>query len=305
MSEPDHDCLIIGGGPAGLTAAIYLARFHLDVKLVDAGKSRASLIPCTRNHAGYPDGISGQELIERMKAQAQKYGVSIETGRVTRLDPAEAGFEAQWGEGKTTARSALIATGVKNRRPSMDEALHDQALADGLIRYCPICDGYEVTDRKVGVIGSDSHGVAEALFLRGYTADITLIAPDKAMDLRQKDWEKLETFGIRTLDGPCRAVGVDAGTIFVETVEGTYRFDSVYPALGSDTHSDLAEMAGAKLSDSGCIIVDSHQRTNVPGLYAAGDVVQGLDQISHAMGEGGVAATTIRNDLAKERPLVR
>ncbi|PWG03625.1 NAD(P)/FAD-dependent oxidoreductase [Sphingosinicella humi] len=305
MSEPDHDCLIIGGGPAGLTAAIYLARFHLDVKLVDAGKSRASLIPCTRNHAGYPDGISGQELIERMKAQAQKYGVSIASGRVTRLDRTEAGFEAQWGEGNTTARSVLIATGVKNRRPSMDEALHDQALADGLIRYCPICDGYEVTDRKVGVIGSDSHGVAEALFLRGYTVDITLIAPDKAMDLRQKDWEKLETFGIRTLDGPCRAVGVDAGTIFVETADGTYRFDSVYPALGSDTHSDLAEMAGAKLSDSGCILVDSHQRTNVPGLYAAGDVVQGLDQISHAMGEGGVAATTIRNDLAKERPLVR
>lgn len=305
MSQPDHDCLIIGGGPAGLTAAIYLARFHLDVKLVDAGKSRASLIPCTRNHAGFPDGISGQDLIDRMKAQAQKYGVSIESGRITRLDRIEAGFEALWGEGKTTARSVLIATGVKNRRPSMDEALHDQALADGLIRYCPICDGYEVTDRKVGVIGSDSHGVAEALFLRGYTTDITLIAPDKAMDLRQKDWEKLESFGIRTLDGPCRAVGVDAGTIFVETAEGTYRFDSVYPALGSDTHSDLAEMAGAKLSASGCILVDAHQRTNVPGLYAAGDVVQGLDQISHAMGEGGVAATTIRNDLAKERPLVR
>src|SRR3546814_11699329 len=89
----------------------------------------------------------------------------------------------------------------------MDEALHDKALADGLIRYCPICDGYEVTDRKVGVIGSDSHGVAEALFLRGYTADVTLIAPDKAMALRQKDWEKLERFGIRTVDGPCRAVG--------------------------------------------------------------------------------------------------
>src|SRR3546814_2861903 len=99
-------------------------------------------------------------------------------------------------EGEAEARSVLVATGVRNRRPSMDEALHDKALADGLIRYCPICDGYEVTDRKVGVIGSDSHGVAEALFLRGYTADVTLIAPDKAMALRQKDWEKLERFEI-------------------------------------------------------------------------------------------------------------
>src|SRR3546814_1255730 len=86
MSEPDYDCLIIGGGPAGLTAAIYLARFHLEVKVVDAGMSRASLIPCTRNHAGFPDGITGQELIDRMRAQAQKYGVSIESGRVTRSE---------------------------------------------------------------------------------------------------------------------------------------------------------------------------------------------------------------------------
>ena len=81
----------------------------------------------------------------------------------------------------------LLATGVTNRRPPMDEELHDEALARGLIRYCPICDGYEVTDKKIGVIGSDSHGVAEALFLRSYTADVTLIAPDKAMRLKPED----------------------------------------------------------------------------------------------------------------------
>src|SRR4051812_37370836 len=89
MDEPDFDCLIVGGGPAGLTAAIYLTRFHLSIKVVDAGKSRASLIPCTHNHAGYPDGISGEELIARMKEQAQKYGASIVAGRVTRLDRTE------------------------------------------------------------------------------------------------------------------------------------------------------------------------------------------------------------------------
>lgn len=306
MSDPDLDCLIIGGGPAGLTAAIYLARFHLKIRVVDAGRSRASLIPCTHNHAGFPDGISGAELIERMKAQAQKYGAAIETGRVTRLDRIEGGFAAEWGAGPVTTRSVLLATGVANRRPPMDEDLHDEALARGLIRYCPICDGYEVTDRKVGVIGSGHHGVAEAVFLRGYTADITLIAPDSAHSLAQDDREKLAEAGIATVDGPCEAVAALDKAIVVETRHGHHTFDSVYPALGSDIHNELAAQIGVALAEeTGCILVDAHQRTNVPGAYAAGDVVLGLDQISHAMGEGGVAATTIRNDLARDEPLLR
>ncbi len=305
MDEDKLDCLIIGAGPAGLTAAIYLARFHLSLRIVDAGRSRANWIPCTRNVPGFPDGISGRELLGLMRTQAEKYGADFCEGRVTRLDQTADGFEAEWGEGSARARTVLVATGVRNRRPDMDEELHDEALAGGLIRYCPICDGYEVTDRKVGVIGDDSHGVAEAVFLRSYTADVTLIAPDSAQRLGGQDWAQLARFGIEAVDGPCQAVAIDGKCITIDTAEGHYTFDSVYPALGSDVHSDLAEMVGAKLADTGCITVDSHQRTSVPGLYAAGDVVIGLDQISHAMGEGGVAATTIRNDLAKAKQLVR
>jgi thioredoxin reductase (NADPH) len=306
MTEPELDCLIVGGGPAGLTAAIYLARFHLKLKVIDAGASRAALIPCTRNHAGFPEGISGVDLLERMKAQARKYGADIVNERVTRLDRADGGFIAAWGAGEARARAVLIATGVANRRPPMDESLHDEALARGLIRYCPICDGYEVTDKKIGVIGSGANGVAEAVFLRGYSADVTLIAPDRAHALAGADRSKLAALGIETVDGPCHAVAALADAIVVETRSGHYTFDSVYPALGSDVHSELAGQIGVALAkDTGCILVDSHQRTNVPGAYAAGDVVIGLDQISHAMGEGGVAAATIRNDLAAIRPLRR
>lgn len=305
MSDMDYDCLVIGGGPAGLTAAIYLTRYHLSLKVVDAGKSRASWIPCTHNHAGFPDGISGKELLERMREQAQKYGASIETARVTRIDRIEGGFKAEWGEGSVTARKVLLATGITNRRPPMDEDLHEEALAKGLIRYCPVCDGYEVTDKKVGVIGSGSRGVAEAVFLRGYTEDITLIAPDRAHDLDAGDRARLTEYGIACVDGPCHAVAAAGKCITVATPYGEYEFDSVYPALGSDTHTELAEQLGAEIAEDGTLPVDSHQRTSVPGLYAAGDVVLGLDQISHAMGEGGVAATTIRNDLAKERPILR
>ncbi|MFL6857180.1 MAG: NAD(P)/FAD-dependent oxidoreductase, partial [Allosphingosinicella sp.] len=223
--EPCYDCLVIGGGPAGLTAAIYLTRYHLTIKVVDAGKSRAALIPRTHNHAGYPDGIEGKELIARMTEQAQKYGASIDAGRVTRIDRIEGGFRAEWGEGCVMARTLLLATGVTNRKPPMDEALHDEALERGLIRYCPICDGYEVTDKKVGVIGSGGHGVAEAVFLRGFTDDITLIAPDKAHDLAEADRQLLHDYGIEAVDGPCQAVAAHDDCIVVDTAEGHYTFD--------------------------------------------------------------------------------
>jgi len=304
MDDPILDCLIVGGGPAGLTAAIYLARFHLDILVVDGGKSRASWIPCTRNVSGFPDGIEGTELLQRMRDQACKYGAKIETEFVTKLErDAKTGlFTATWGSGCATSRAILLATGVTNRRPPMDEELHDDALSRGLVRYCPVCDGFEVTDKKVGVIGSDSHGVAEALFLRSYTADLTLIAPDKAMRLKPEDFRKLDDAGIACVDGPAQAVAIPDGCIVVDTAEGHYTFDSIYPALGSDTHTQLAEMVGANLSNDQCITVDRHMRTSVPGLYAAGDVVIGLDQISHSMGQGGVAATTIRNDLCAQQP---
>src|SRR4051812_42741083 len=264
MDEPTLDCLVIGGGPAGLTAAIYLARFHLDILVVDAGKSRAGLIPCTRNHAGFPDGISGVELLQRMRDQACKYGAKIETEFVTKLehDPDAGLFTATWGSGCRTARTVLLATGVTNRRPPMDEELHDDAVARGLVRYCPICDGYEVTDKKVGVIGSDSHGVAEALFLRSYTADVTLIAPNKSLRLKPDDQAKLKAARISCVDGPAQAVAISSDFIVVETAEGTHAFDSVYPALGSDTHVQLAEQVNADLSKDCCIKVDSHQRTS-------------------------------------------
>ena len=303
MDEPILDCLIIGGGPAGLTAAIYLARFHLDILIVDGGKSRASWIPCTRNVSGFPEGIEGTDLLRRMRDQACKYGARIDTEFVSKLERSPDGmFTATWGSGCRIARTVLLATGVTNRRPPMDEDLHDDALARGLVRYCPICDGYEVTDKKVGVIGSDSHGVAEAMFIRGYTADVTLIAPDKALKLKREDYDKLRSASIECVDGPAQAVAIPDSCIVVETADGTYTFDSIYPALGSDTHVQLAEMVGAKLSKDSCIVVDSHMRTSVPGLFAAGDVVIGLDQISHAMGQGGVAATTICNDLFAKEP---
>jgi len=299
------DCVVVGGGPAGLTAAIYLARFHLDVRVMDAGKSRAATIPMTRNHAGFPDGIAGTDLLDRMRAQARRYGAELVSAAVAGLKETSGGLHVSVGDEVIATRSVLLATGVVNRRPPMPDDLHAAALARGLVRYCPICDGYEVTDRRVAVLGTGGHGTREAMFLRSYTADVTLIAPDGKHDLSPDERALLAKGEIVVVDGPADGFAIDGDQIRLRTAQRDWGFDSLYPALGSDINSQLAIGLGAARSDEGCLIVDAHQRTNIARLYAAGDVVKGLDQISHAMGEGGVAATTIRNDLASEQALLR
>ncbi len=299
------DCLVVGAGPAGLTAAIYLARFRLNIAVIDAGASRAATIPRTHNHAGFPGGISGEGLLARMRQQAEEFGVKIRAGAVDRLDRQDGTFAATVNGTVILADTVLLATGVVNHHPNMDDTEHDLAVQRGLLRYCPICDGYEVTDKRIAVIGSGTHGHDEALFLRMYATDVTLIAPDAALALTPDERSSLIGNGVKLVDGPCGRLRISHDRIIVATTDEELAFESIYPALGSMIRSELAVGLGAAATDDGCLTVDDHQRTTIEGLYAAGDVTKGLDQISHAMGQAAVAATTIRNDLAKTRPLLR
>ncbi|MAN47723.1 MAG: thioredoxin reductase [Hyphomonas sp.] len=292
------DVLIIGGGPAGLTAAIYLARYHRHVMVVDAGHSRAKWIPCSHNYPGFPDGINGEDLLGRMREQAERYGTTIVTGLIEELKGGIDAFEAR-GEGIAfTARAVLLTTGVENRRPPMDAATHRDALDRGLLRYCPVCDGYEATGQVIGVIGADHHGVAEALFLRTYSTDVILLAHE-SVELSDKDRANLAAARIKVQESPIDTIEF-ADVVTVRLRDGSIcRFDTIYPALGSDSNNMLANALGLTLSDLGCIVVDSKQRTSVAGVYAAGDIVMSLDQISVAMGHAAVAATTLHNDLSR------
>jgi thioredoxin reductase (NADPH) len=300
-----QDCIVIGGGPAGLTAAIYLARFHLSVTVLDDGRSRARLIPMTRNHAGFPEGIAGAELVSRMQQQAEVYGAVIRPWRAESITRVEGGFEVMTADGVIRARKVLLATGVINLRPRMDEAAHAQALAAGLLRYCPVCDGFEVTDRRVALLGTGEHALREAEFMRSFTRDVTLVAPDGAHDFSAAQKESLACWSIAAVDGPVTEFQLAQKRITLQAGERLESFDTLYAALGTAVRSELARGAGAETSADGGVLVDRHQMTSVEGLYAAGDVVKGLDQISNAMGQAGVAATAMRNAICEEAPLRR
>lgn len=299
------DCVIIGGGPAGLTAAIYLSRFHLTVTVIDDGRSRALSIPVTHNHSGFPEGISGANLVERMRIQARKFGAEIRGGTVEAASVHGGHFLARGDDFELLGRTLLFATGVRNRRPKMTAEQHDEALARGLLRYCPICDGFEVTDRRLAVIGQGKTGLAEALFLRSFTSDVTLIPSERRSALTPVQIADVKRAGITLLREPYRGIRLEEDLVHVVLSSGERSFAAVYAALGSDPRSRLATEIGVEVTDYGCMRVDAHQRTTVRGVYAAGDVVAGLDQISSAMGQASVAATAIRNDLAEQRPLRR
>lgn len=297
MTTNPYDALIVGGGPAGLTAAIYLARYHRRVVVVDDGHSRARWIPLSHNHAGFPDGITGDELLRRMREQAVRYGTTIVTDRIETVSGKAGDLQARGSAATICARAVVIATGVKNRSPVLDADTHREALQRGLLRYCPICDAYEATGQSIGVIGANSHGVAEALFLRTFSDRITLVAHE-AIDLDADDSAALAAAGIAVAPSPMVRMDFSADQVCLYLTDGsTLHFDTIYPALGSDSNNALARQLGVKLCDDRCIIVDTKQRTSVAGVYAAGDIVMSLDQISVAMGQAAIAATALHNDL--------
>lgn len=296
-SEP-LDCVIVGGGPAGLTAAIYLARFHRRTVLFDRGGSRAAMIPRSHNHAGYPQGIPGKELLALMAEQAQRYGADLREGNVTAIAAHGENWRLDLADGTTlTTRAVLFATGVDNRYPDISRSVHDSALDAGRLRYCPICDAHEVTGQRIVVLGAESHGVAEALFLRHYSPHVMLHTM-QSCELHEKDRADLARAGVSWDPRPVAHYDFSEDGVTLHFADGTtVAADTLYPALGSDPNVELIGQLGFRLDGDLCVLTDSHQRLGLQGLYAAGDVVAGLDQISVAMGHAAIAATAIHNDL--------
>lgn len=293
------DCLIVGGGPAGLTAALYLRRYHRRVLLADAGCSRALWIDRTHNLPGFPDGVPGAELLQRMRRQLAEVGGEVVPAEVTQLElladetlPHEVAqavghttpagrtlrrfmqFSARVDGQAVQARSVVLATGVVDGVPLLPGM--DEIRRVGLLRQCPICDGHEHRAHSIVVIGDGEHGEREAHFIANYSPRVTLVPPAAArrVDLREGGGVRLALHDGSTLEA-----------------------DVLYAALGVRPRNALALALGAEHDEIGGIVVDALCQTSVPGLYAAGDVVSGLDQLTVAAAHGAITATAIHNRL--------
>jgi thioredoxin reductase (NADPH) len=300
MSDDTLDCVIVGAGPAGLTAGDYLRRFHRTVTIFDDDDSRAKRIPRSHNYPGFPEGITGPALLARMREQLDAVGGEIETARVTHVRREEGAFRVATARRTVRARTVLLATGVRDNEPAI-EGVAD-VRAHGLLRQCPICDGFEFSDCNIAVVGAGIHGMREALFLRDYSARVTLIGAHGAGDIPAECHAPLAERGIARIDvAPVRVRRADGGIALTLSDGGEHRFDVMYSALGCVPHSQLAAEVGAALDEGGNIVVDAHCRTSARGVYAAGDVVVGLDQLSVAVGHAAIAATAIHNDLRLHR----
>ncbi len=291
------DCLIIGGGVAGLTAAVYLGRFLRHVTIIDSGQSRAEFIPVSHNYPGFTKGVSGKDFLTKLRIQAKTYGVHMIAGEVMALTRnAQGEFEAVYDSGCVYASKVILATGVVDKKPQLPHG--KELIYDGIIRFCPICDGYEAMDRTVGILGPCDHIYKKALFMRAYTSKIHILTTDKDIRCSDEDRALLQAAGLDVPVEILTDLHVEADHL-VAVMEGgrTIRLDVLYPAMGAEVRTGLAGNLGVQMNEAGCLFTNAHQETTCEGLYAIGDITLDLSQLSVATGQAAIAATHVHNTL--------
>jgi len=295
MDGARHDVVVVGGGAAGLSAALVLGRARRRVAVVDSGEPRNA--PAAHMH-GYlsRDGMPPADLVAAGRAEAAAYGVDAIAGHVVSIEP---GFAIALADGTTLeARRLLLATGATDELPSIPGA-RERWGKDVL--HCPYCHGWEVRDQPLGVLGAGPGSVEHAHLVREWSDDLLFFT--HAYELSRDERAQLEARGIRVVDGEVRELVVEddrlRGVVLGDgrTVERAALF--VRPAMRPRLRG-LLEKVGCETDDLGFVRVDDAGRTSVPGVWAAGNVANPRAQVITAAGEGSAAAISINADLVEE-----
>lgn len=269
--------VIIGQGPAGISAALYAVRGGADVTVIANGAGALARAGLIQNYYGFENGISGRDLIEAGVRQAEKLGVRMVRGELFGIEYAEEGFAVKTSAGTLDAGAAVIACGTQRNTPPIAGI---DAFDGRGVSYCAVCDAFFFRGKKVGVVGSGAYAASEYEVLKGVIRDVTVLTDGEAPQFSLPcDTRKI-----------ARLEGGDALERVVFADGSAEAFDGLFIACGTAGAFELSRKLGLETAN-GKIVTDERRATNVPGIFAAGDCTAGMQQIAKAVCDGMIAGT--------------
>lgn len=286
--------IIVGAGPAGISAALYAARGNMDPLVLNYGIGALEKAEKIENYYGSPDVPSGKELYERGIAQARNLGVRIKETQVLGIGGYDT-FEVMTTEGMLEAQSVILTTGARRKAP----AIPGLAKLEGRgVSYCAVCDAFFYRGKNVVVLGNGDFAVHEADELGNLAGSVTILTNGMPLEFSKEPLYPVDTRSIASIEGEGRV-----GRILFQD-GSALETDGVFVAMGTAGSAEIARQMGAELTEKGHIYVDDAMQTTIPGLFAAGDCTGGLLQIAKAVYEGclaGINAGKYIRSLEKEK----
>jgi thioredoxin reductase (NADPH) len=298
MAE-DHEVIIVGGGMAGLSAAIYLGRAERDTLVIDSGKSMATWEPDVQNYLGFPDGIAGEELINRGRRQVARYDAMVVEDEIIAATKEQGVFVLEGKRRAYQARRLLMATGIYHIPPEIE------GVADCLghsMFFCKDCDGYRIRGKEIGIYGWSNEAVEYALGMLFYSSSVFIVTGGKKIRWDEQHAGWIKEYELPVCQQKITSVGREGCQVRSLNLEdGTeLKCEALFTTRGDIYFNKLAKDLGAKVDEEGEVIVDLCLRTTIEGLYAAGCVTPANCQMIIAAGQGATAAQTINRDLFEE-----
>jgi thioredoxin reductase (NADPH) len=293
------EVIVVGGGIAGLSAAIYLGRAQRDTLVIDAGRSMAKWEPSVENYLGFPKGVNGEDLLKFGKQQAQKFEVHFAEDEVVDVSEVDGGFALKGKKGTYGSERLLLAPGIFHIPPDIPGV--KECLGHSMF-FCKDCDGYRVRGKAIAIVGPNNEAVEYALGMLHYSACVVVATNGEKIrwDAQHAEWlDEYEIPYYTDAIKDCRHDGCQVCSLVLADGREV-EIDYIFTTRGDIFHTELAEGVGAKLDEEGQIKVDHCMRTSVPRLYAAGCVTPANCQMIIAAGQGATAAQAINRDMFEE-----
>ena len=295
----DYDVAVVGGGPAGLTSALYTTRLGLDTIVIDRGGGRAAMMRETHNVIGIGEETSGNELLQTAREQIQGYGAEYQRGLVEDVTPlgddADDGYRVSTGDESYDVCRVVLAMGFTDNRPEPPLPPTGRGL-----HYCLHCDAYMFVDNPVYVMGTGDAAAYVAMIMLNYTDDVDLLTRGEEPEWSDETATMLEHHPVDVVTAEITGMnkGENGWLESFEFDDGQVRaYSGGFPMYGSDYHDDIVDSLDLERNDDGTVAVDEDGRTSVSGVYAVGDLTPGHNQIPVAMGEGADAGIAVHKDL--------